>query len=58
MAIVRENPDLFVPPDLESEARLMAELVEVTFVDPIGISEANDLKIGSPGQNTGNLQRA
>lgn len=48
-AMLQEVPDITVP-DLDSEALLMAELVEarVTFVDPFGITHDSDLKIGAP----------
>ncbi len=49
--IAQDSPDLFLP-DIDSDALLMAELVEaeVTFVDPAGIGAVNDLEIGFPYQ--------
>lgn len=50
--VAQDNLDIIVP-DLESEALLMAELAEarVTFVNPTGIGEINDLQIGTSNQD-------
>ena len=55
-APVAQDSQDFILPGLESEALLMAELVDakVTFVDPFGISEASDLQIGAPDQIVAN----
>ncbi|MDX1405508.1 MAG: hypothetical protein R3192_13260 [Woeseiaceae bacterium] len=52
-ALVAQDSQDFVLPGLESEALLMAELVEakVTFVDPAGIGEINDMLIGRSHQD-------
>ncbi len=50
--VAQDNPDIVVP-DLGSEALLMAELADakVTFVNPTGIGEINDLQIGASNQD-------
>lgn len=56
--IAQDSLEFFLP-DLESDAYLMAELVEaeVAFVDPAGISETNDLRIDASGQGLAGVVR-
>ncbi len=58
-APVAQDSQDFILPDVDSEALLMAELVEakVAFIDPFGISEASDLQIGTPEQIVANRER-